>query len=57
MCGQDKSVYSKAHSFCFCFSGFLSGIGGFLNVAKCNLGKVKHETTLVSGLHYLSYVG
>ena len=24
----------------------------FFNVAKCNLGKVKHETMLASGLHH-----
>ena len=28
-----------------------------LNVAKCNLGEVKHETMLTSGLHHESYVG
>ena len=27
------------------------------HVAKCNLGKVKHETVLAGSLHHLSYVG
>ena len=34
---------------CCCFFVFV--------FSKCNLGKVKHETMLVSGLHCLSYVG
>ena len=28
-----------------------------LYVAKCNLGEVKRETMLASGLHHESYVG
>ena len=28
-----------------------------INVANCNLGEVKHETMLASGLHHLLYVG
>ena len=28
-----------------------------LHVAKCNLGEVKRETMLASGLHHESYVG
>ena len=29
--------------------------GRLLNVAKCNVGEVKRETMLASGLHYKSY--